>query len=242
MSQKLEALLEGKPARESITVVDAVAKWLEFREQNGDGNTKADLMGRRLIDWCEKNGVVMMTAITTEQAIDFRVSLPFRTKDSSSLAVHWSVINQFFNWCEGKGYIERNPCPNPKLLPQFRIKYDKPEVVPPTKKQMEKILVLASDRVRLLCELMRWSGMALVDAQKFDPANLQDGTFIRGNRTKTKERYRVRIPQQLANQLEALGTPAFPGTYREWRERVDKVVKSYWQKTHAPLLPALPHQ
>ena len=44
-------------------------------------------------------------------------------------------------------------------------------------------------------------------------------------RTKTNERYRVRIPQQLAEQLKALGSPAFPGTYREWRDRCYKVFK-----------------
>jgi hypothetical protein len=66
---------------------------------------------------------------------------------------------------------------------------------------------------------MRETAVALVDAQKFDPATLEDGTLIRNNRHKTHERFRVRISSSLAKQLEALGSPAFPGTYREWRER-----------------------
>ena len=48
---------------------------------------------------------------------------------------------------------------------------------------------------------------------------------VRGNRTKTNERYRVRISESLAKQLEALGEPAFPGTYPQWRERVNKAIK-----------------
>src|SRR5205807_645914 len=54
---------------------------------------------------------------------------------------------------------------------------------------------------------------------------------IRGNRTKTNERYRVRISESLATQLEALGEPAFPGTYTQWRERVNKVIKDAGVKT-----------
>ena len=54
---------------------------------------------------------------------------------------------------------------------------------------------------------------------------------IRGNRTKTNERYRVRIGESLAKQLEALGAPAFPGTYPQWRERVNKAIKDAGVKT-----------
>ena len=54
---------------------------------------------------------------------------------------------------------------------------------------------------------------------------------IRGNRTKTNERYRVRISESLAKQLEALGEPAFPGTYSQWRERVNKVINDAAVKT-----------
>ena len=83
--------------------------------------------------------------------------------------------------------------------------------------------------------------MSLVDAHKFgmslsdgemygvsEPERrpiVQDRTLIRGNRTKTNERYRVRISQSLAEQLEALGSPAFPDTYVKWREDVNKVIR-----------------
>jgi integrase len=97
--------------------------------------------------------------------------------------------------------------------------------VSPTKKQIQKVLASATGHVKLLCQLMRESAMALVDAQKFDPAKLEDGTLIRSKRIKTHERFRVRISQSLAVQLETLGCPAFPGTYREWRERLYKVFR-----------------
>lgn len=224
LEKNLRALAEGKTVNQrGVTVEDAIREWLEFRSKNGLDNTKADLMGRKLIDWCEKNEILLLTAITTDRAIKFRMSLPFRTGDSSSLSVHWSVISGFFSWCLGMGYIDKSPIPNVRQNPQFAIRYDKKEVVPPTKKQVEKVLATATGRVKVLCQLMQETGMALVDAQKFDPAKLQDGTLIRSNRTKTNERFRVRISESLKKQLEALGSPAFPGSYREWRERCYKV-------------------
>jgi integrase len=58
-----------------------------------------------------------------------------------------------------------------------------------------------------------------------------EGTLIRGNRTKSNERYRVRVSESLAKQLEALGEPAFPGTYTQWRWRVNKVIEDAGVKT-----------
>ena len=225
LEKRLKDFAEGKVVPKGLAVEAAIQEWYEFREQNKLDNTKAKLMGRKLTDWCEANGVLMLSALTTDRVMKWRLTLPFRTGDSSSLKVHWSVINGFFNWCEGMGYVDKSPAPNPKQFPQFAITYDKPEVVPPTKKQIEKVLATATGRVKLLAQLMRETGMALVDAQKFDPANLEDGTLIRNNRHKTHERFRVRISSSLAKQLEALGSPAFPGTYREWRERLYKVFR-----------------
>ena len=65
------------------------------------------------------------------------------------------------------GYVEKSPVPNTKLNPQFRTPYKKPKVQVPTKKQVDKILAAVSGDVRLLCQLMRETAMALVDAMKY---------------------------------------------------------------------------
>jgi hypothetical protein len=174
LDSELTALLEGKPVRQHVTVKTAVEKWLEFRGKNGLASTKDKLMGGELVTWCEKNDVVLLTAITTERAMEFRMSLPYRTSDSSSLSVHWAVIASFFSWAVGMGYIEKSPIPNSRLYPQFRIKYKQREVVPPTKQEMEKVLATATGRVGVLVRLMRESAMALVDAHKFG-MSLSDG-------------------------------------------------------------------
>jgi len=246
LERRLKVFAEGKVVPKGTTVEAALQEWYEFREQNDFDNTKAKLMGGKLVKWCEKNNILLLTALSTDKVIKWRLTLPFRSGDSSSLSVHWSVISGFFSWAAGMGYIEKSPIPNPKTNPQFRIRYDKAEVKPPTKKQVEKILATATGQVRLLCQLMRETAMALVDAIKFGMSQedaekyrlskpergpVIQGRVIRGNRTKTNERYRVRISESLAKQLEALGEPAFAGTYPQWRERVNKVIKDAAVKT-----------
>ena len=237
----LEALLQGKPVRQNVTVQAAVEEWLKFKQQNGIGITKAKLVSDKLVAWCKENDVILLAALTPERAMKFRTSLPYRTGDSSSLSVHWAVIKGFFSWAVGMGYIEKSPSPDTRVFPQFRIKYHQREVVPPTKQEMEKVLTTATGRVGVLVRLMRESGMALVDAHRFGMSVVdgekygisqperrpivQDRTLIRGNRTKSNERYRVRISQSLAEQLESLGHPAFADTYVKWREDVNKVIR-----------------
>ncbi len=246
LEKRLKDFAEGKVVPKGTSVEAALQEWYEFRDQDGLDNTKAKLMGGKLAEWCEKNNVLLLTALTTDKTMKWRLTLRFRSGDSSSLSVHWSVISAFFSWAAGMGYIEKSPIPNPRMNPQFRIRYKKAEVKPPTKKQVEKILATATGQVRLLCQLMRETAMALVDAMKYamsqedaekyrlskpDRHPVIQGNLIRGNRTKTNERYRVRVSASLAKQLETLGEPAFPGTYTQWRERVNKAIKDAGVKT-----------
>jgi len=246
LEERLKDFVEGKLKPKDETVAAALQEWYEFRDQNGLGNTKAKQMGGKLVEWCEKKNILLLTAFTPDNAIKWRLTLPHRSGDSSSLSVHWSIISGFFSWAAGMGYIEKSPIPDPKLNPQFRIRFKKTEVKPPTKRQVEKILNAATGQVRLLCQLMRETAMALVDAMKYamsqqdaekyemskpERCPVIQGMVIRGNRTKTNQRYRVRISESLAKQLEALGEPAFPGTYTQWRERVNKAIKDAGVKT-----------
>ena len=103
LKNDLEAVLAGKPVRKSITVEAAVQEWLTFRSMNGLTNTKPKFMAHKLVESCKTNDVLLLSATTPDQAIKFRMSLPFRTGDSSSLSVHWAVIGGFFNWAVGMG-------------------------------------------------------------------------------------------------------------------------------------------
>lgn len=167
LEKRLKDFAEDKVVPKGMSVEVASQEWHEFRDQNGWDNTKAKLMGGKLVEWCEKNKILLLSALTGDKVIKWRLTLPFRSGDSSSLSVHWSVIGGFFSWAAGMGYIEKPPMPNPKINPQFRIRYEKAEVKPPAKKQVGKILATATGQVRLLCQLMCETAMALVDAIKY---------------------------------------------------------------------------
>ena len=125
LEKRLKDFAEGRVVPKGMTVEAALKEWYKFRDQNALGNTKARQMGGKLVKWCEENNVLLLTAFTTDKAIKWRLTLPHRSGDSSSLSVHWSVISGFFSWVAGMGYIEKSPIPNPKTNPQFRIRYKK---------------------------------------------------------------------------------------------------------------------
>jgi integrase len=191
----------------------AIQEWLAFRETNGLGNEKPKLMGGKFVAWCKENGISFLHQITSDQVMRFRNSLPYKTKTSSSLKIHWAVMSNFFGWAHGVELIARNPVPNPRIHPQFKIRFKKPEVVPPTMAEVNRAIAAVDkapwddatkDRVRLFMLTQRWTGMAIQDTATLRRDRLGDDNRIRNNRRKTNERFKVRIPQALADQLRAL--------------------------------------
>jgi integrase len=191
------------------TITSAAHDWLVFRERNGLTNEKPTLMMKRLIAWCGENGVTTLDQLTPATVIKFRSSLPYKGKTSTSFQIHWGVVSGFFGWCHGSKLIAENPVPDTKLFPQFKIKVTKPEVVPPTAKEIERVIELAKAHpeagLLLFVLTMRHSGMAIQDTVSLSRDKMT-GNLIRGNRMKTKERYRVRIPEWLADAILATGS------------------------------------
>lgn len=64
LQNDLEDLLQGKQVRQGITIETAVREWWRFREKRGLGNIKAKLMGQKLIDWCQENDMLLITAFS----------------------------------------------------------------------------------------------------------------------------------------------------------------------------------
>src|SRR5437016_14264172 len=126
----MKAFAESKIVPKAMTIETAVKEWYEFRDQNELDNTKAKLMGGKLVEWCEKNNILLLTALTTDKAIKWRLTLLFRSGNSSSLSVHWSVITGYFSWAAVMGYMEKSLIQNRKTNSQFRIGCDRAEVQP----------------------------------------------------------------------------------------------------------------
>jgi hypothetical protein len=82
LETRLKNFSEGKVVPKDRTIEAALREWYEFREQNKLGNTKAKQVGGKHVEWCEKNNILLLTAFTTEKAMKWRVTLPYRTGTS----------------------------------------------------------------------------------------------------------------------------------------------------------------
>jgi integrase len=198
-------------ASEMITVEQAVQNWLAHRDQQKIDNAKAKLMSGKLLAFCRDCNIAFLAAVTKAHLSDFKLTLDFRSGDSNSLRVHLSVLGGFFRWAvDEAGYITVNP------FPKFKLKFERPEIVPPTTEEVNRVLVIPS--VHVFASLMRFSGMAISDASTLKRSALV-GNLITGRRHKTDEAYRLRIPMWLADELRAL--PPVDAAYFFW----DGVVK-----------------
>lgn len=184
------------------TVEQAVQDWLAFRAVEGKGNRKAKFVGQKLVDWCRDNGIVYLREITTNHTTQFfmlmsEVYASKTSKTSNSLRVHWSLVKAFFQWVIEEKLISESP------LARRAIRFQKSEVVVPTAEEIQKALAAAEGTTKLLMYAMRYSGMAILDTTTLGRADLT-GNLIKDSREKSKVRFRVRIPQWLAEALQAL--------------------------------------
>jgi integrase len=180
------------------TVASAVKDWLEFREKDGLGNTKPESLGRKLTEWCNEHSITFLHQITSERVIQFRSSLNYRSRTSHSFQNHWSIIAAFFGWATLAKLIAANPVP-----PFKTVKVKVPEVKVPTLAEIEKVIAATTGVEKLFLLTMRHSGVALLDCTLLDRSKLV-GNLIKGTRSKSEKRYRVRIPEWLASTILAL--------------------------------------
>ena len=197
-AQKKADELAGKrpPTVDQITVEDAAEKWLAHRTQQGLDNKKARLMSERLKTFCNDNDITFLAGITRAHLNDLKLSLKFKSGNSNSLKVHLSVLGGFFRWAvEEQGCLAANP------FPRFRIEFKQEKIRVPTTLEINRVLMV--EKTRVFASLMRYSGMAIQDAATLKRSALV-GNLITGNRLKTDEAFRVRIPTWLADELRAL--------------------------------------
>lgn len=61
LEKRLKDFAEGKVLPKGTTVEAALQEWYKFRDQDGLGNTKAKQMGGKLVEWCERNNILLLT-------------------------------------------------------------------------------------------------------------------------------------------------------------------------------------
>jgi integrase len=222
-AEKKAAELRGEaPIKIDVkTIESAVGDWLAFRVTENNGNKKAQMMGNKFVVWCKERKIIYLKEITTNLTTQFFMAASeiYSNGNSSSLKIHWSMIKAFFRWVTEEQLVDRNP------LARRKITFRKPEVVVPTKQEIQRVIDMAEGLDKLFVLTQRYTGMAIHDTSILSKIKLT-GCVIQGNRQKTNERYRVRIPQWLANALAAL-----PGEYMFWNGITDpESLVQNWQK------------
>jgi integrase len=215
----------------NYSVKKAIDEWIAEREQDGiRNNAKAKYLTAKLLSWCQRNGIEYLNQIKKQGLRVWRTKeWRYRTGDSNSLKVHWSILNTFFNWCVEGDLIESNICPKRKG------KIERKEVVPLNPQQMDALETAVEKmrtpgwtderrlKMRVLILLMRWSGMAIHDAvhleRDADAVTRLIGKTVHGKRSKTKKKFSVTIPDSIVNLLQSL--PHDHPRYFFWHKRGD---------------------
>jgi len=107
----------------------------------------------------------------------------------------WCEVVTFFKFCVSQGWLTKSPAEElryPKVARGNRTATFSDD-------QYDKILETSRDNRRLhaFLELLRWSGMALIDAVEFDRKTLGNDGVLRYSRTKTHTLATVKLPEHV---------------------------------------------
>jgi integrase len=179
-----------------------------------DPETKAVEKPGHLFLWLDKippdSRPVYITDLTTGLLTQWRASWRFA---DYTAAQRWGMVRSFFNFCEVQGWIQDSPAR--KLRPLDYEKGSRTAIF--TDKQYEAILKAVADyepeninavtraawkeRITAFVELLRWSGMALIDAVQYRPELVDAEGVLRYRRQKTGELATVQLPDHVVTLL-----------------------------------------
>jgi integrase/recombinase XerD len=198
--------VDNAPTKPEVySVEQAIDEWIAEREQDGLHNAKAKHVTKMLLDWCRRNDIEYLNQIGKQALRVWRTEeWKYRTGDSSSLKCHWSCLSSFFSWCVEGDLLEANPCPKRKgRIKQRKVVPLTPSQIDATEAAVAKMPGWTDERrlkMRVLIQLMRWSGMAIRDAVCLERAELIRQS-VKSERHKTGKKFSVPLPLWLVNLL-----------------------------------------
>lgn len=157
-------------------------------------------------------------------------------KSDLTAAGSWDIVKTFFKFCKQHGWITANPAADlrrPKIGRGNR-------TATFSDAQYDAILAKSrgDHRLEAFLELLRWSGMALIDAVQFDPKTLDEAGVLRYKRAKTGTLATVPIPAHVTALLrnvplgECSAEQPFrrpgltlPSAIHEWRRALQELFK-----------------
>jgi integrase len=227
------ARLKAEKERQQVTIEKAVALYTADMVvrlgKNGTVGMAKSLLGHvdpqtqevtkpgHLFSWLEKIPVVTrpvhITDLTPSLLTEWRGAWKF---EDYTAAQRWGMVKSFFNFCVAQGWIPDNPAR--KLR---RIDYEKGgRTTIFTDKQYDAILeavdsyepenvptvtrAVWQQRITTFVELLRWSGMALIDAVQWRPALVDDEGVLRYRRQKTGELATLQLPEHVVALLRSV--------------------------------------
>jgi integrase len=228
--QELKQLRAAKE-REQKRLEEAVALYCaDMIRQHGDNGTVAmvrSLLGHvdpetkqvkksgHFFSWLGQQvpRPVFVADITPTHLTTWRSSWTF---NDSTAAQRWGLVKGFFGFCESQGWITDTPT---RKIKGLRVGKGN-RTVPFTDEQYTKILAAISKydpqnipaatrqgwqhRLTAFLELMRWSGMDLVDAVKYTPSLIDAEGVLRYHRQKTGILATIPLPDHVVTLLRNL--------------------------------------
>lgn len=175
---------------------------------NVDPETKAVIKNGHLFDWLDSRPIKVqfISEITPAMLTAWRASWNF---GDMTAAQRWGMVRSFFAYCERSGWVESDPARGirrPKVAKGNRTAtftdeqvasiIDAVQLYDPENRS-DATTALWRARLEAFILLLRWSGMAMVDAIQFRTDMIDDAGVLRYRRTKTKELAVVPLPDHV---------------------------------------------
>jgi site-specific recombinase XerD len=202
--------IESPKKADLITIESAVDLYLSDMTQRALAKPtidKARRMLNRLRDYANGRSIILLKDVTARLLTEWRSTWKFKAK-SSSPAVHWAVSKTFTKWAFRTDLIETDPSAKLKPLPS-----EHNQVQPLTEGEMQRLLAATDNcefssevayRVKTLMLLMRWRGLACMDATTLRRDGLGADNNVTRRRHKTNAEVFVPLPPAVAERLRVL--------------------------------------
>lgn len=212
--KRLRAEKERKETRIEEAVATFVADKIARLGDNGtvgmirsllghvNPETKQVERGGHFFYWLDRQvpRPAFLSELTPAHLTAWRASWKF---DDYTAAQRWGMVTDFFSFCERQGWVQDSPARKLQKLEYERgnrtaifsdaqyeavlsaVERYEPENVPDATRKGWK------QRLTTFLELLRWSGMALIDAVQFRPELVDDKGVLRYRRQKTSRRTKL---------------------------------------------------
>jgi integrase len=233
-----------KREEQAVTIEHAVALYLaDMIARLGDNGTVSrarTLLGDVVLDGTVKrNGKLFewlysmtprlrfITDIASTHLAEWRQGWGYGSDGTAFQS--WCDVKTFFKFCHMQGWIAANPAA--QLRHPKKKRGNRTGLF--TDEQYDAILAKArgDQMLETFLELLRWSGMAMVDGVEFEQKYVTDGV-LRYTRQKSKEMATVVLPERLLTMLRALPEKPFRRSgitqvscIHEWRRKLQGLFK-----------------